>query len=96
MPGRKNIVQNLVQQGYALADNSESDDYSDLTILIGTDQMFKFVKFDKIDENLFSIPSEFGLLISGTILNKSDNNTVTTVLHVGCSEEFCDSGDEIR
>ena len=67
MNGRSEIVSKLKSRRVNLADPDEIDVCSDVSILIGIDNYFKFVYGNEIHKDLFSIPSRVGNLIAGTI-----------------------------
>lgn len=86
MIGRSMMAKELLQNGVMLADpTTNCDVYSDLNLLVGIDNYFKFVYAPKLCDDLYGIPSNVGTLIAGTIpSNQSSNKTVTTVLKVAC------------
>ena len=96
MPGRSEVVARLVKHGLDIADpTSNSDICSDLTILLGIDNYFKFVNAEEIQKGLYAIPSKIGTLIAGSIQNTNSNSTVTTVLRVA-SHELNNTGDDLH
>ena len=76
MPGRSKIVENLSSQGYQLADPSNENRTVDLTLLIGVDNIFKFItgSIKNLESNVFGIESKVGMLILGTTQNQPSQN----------------------
>ena len=89
MPGRKNIVELLSNKGLKLADNSHSDDYSDLSIIIGVDSYFKFMNNHESIEDIYLLDSKVGKLFAGTIPYKHALCNSVTVLKVSSSDAAC-------
>ena len=75
MPGRSQLMEVLVSKGYNLADASLCDNFNDLHLIIGIDNCFKFVPGKRIFDNVHSIESNLGTIISGTIPNNSEVNS---------------------
>ena len=96
MSGRSDIVQQLMLRGIALADDSMSDDYSDLSVLIGSDNYHKFMIQRPIINDIYTTDSKVGTLIGGTIPNtKSTCSNASTVLTVSVSSEMS-LGEQIK
>ena len=94
MHGRSNVVKNLKKKGIILADDSLEDSYSEISIIIGIDNLHHFVYASKISENLYQVPSKFGTIIQGTVDGKNPNVSVSTVLHINIESKNLDN--EIR
>ena len=58
--GRSDIVQQLTLRGSALADDSISKDYSDLSALIGSDKYHKFMMQRPIIQDIYTTDSKVG------------------------------------
>ena len=61
--------------------------HSDLHMLIGMDNYFKFVQGQKVTDGVYAVPSNLGTIIKGIIpfSDKRSNSTVTTVLEIATS-----------
>ena len=84
MPGRGNLVKKLLIKGITLADDDKTGNYTDLYVIIGIDNYYKFVKSSPISEQVHTIDSNLGTILTGTIpCSTKTNSNVATVLKVG-------------
>ena len=77
MSGRSDLVDKLKLKGFILADSSNKEIFSDVEIIIGCDQYYKFVYCQPIMDDIYAIPSRLGSLVVGNISNncqEKDNN----------------------
>ena len=95
MPGRDLAVRKLKKLGFTLSDPSESNVFSDLSIILGVDNVFKFLYADEISDSLFTLPSKLGTLIAGNV-SCNTANTVTTVLKVAVFSPENNLDDELK
>ena len=89
MLGRSDVVKKLKSNGYNLADPTDNSDlYFNVDLLIGVDNYFKFIHAQKIDEDLFMLPSKLGPLIAGNTpgISVMSTNAVTTVLRISADQ----------
>ena len=63
MSGRSGTVQQLMRRGCALVGDSMSDDYSDLSVLIGSVNYHKFMIQMPIIKDIYATDSKVGTLI---------------------------------
>ena len=93
MPGRKQLLRELQTSALNLADKASYDHLERLHIIIGTDNIYKFLYGNKLKENLYEIPSKLGTIVLGTYEPKivpAINCNVTTLLRVGVEHTFDD------
>ena len=91
MDGRSRAVKKLKEINLNLADpNEKTDNYSDLSVLIGVDNYFKFVYAQNIIDDLYALPSKLGTLIAGNVSPNSpvSVNTVSTVLEISADNKL--------
>ena len=77
MSGRSDLVDKLKLKGFILADSSNKEIFSDVEIIIGCDQYYKFVYCQPIMDDIYAVPSRLGSLVVGNISNncqEKDNN----------------------
>ena len=88
MPGRGKFVSSLSNSDLNLADNGIKDTMGSIHLIIGGDSYHKFVPGNRVKDNVFSIDSNLGKILIGTIPNPdcSNNATVSTVLRIGVNE----------
>ena len=83
MPGRSKLARSLTQKGIKLADDSDTDQFVNLQLIIGIDNYHKFVQGNEICKDVYSIPSNLGTVIVGKLPNTVNQNaSVTTILKV--------------
>ena len=63
------MVDKLKLKGFILADSSNKEIFSDVEIIIGCDQYYKFVYCQPIMDDIYAIPSRLGSLVVGNISN---------------------------
>ena len=97
MPGRSTLVKSLKHKGHQLADDTSNNFCDDLSMLIGLDNYYKFVKGEKLTGNIYKIPSNLGTIVAGTLPGSGTSSTTTAVLHIGISSsEYQILDDELR
>ena len=77
--------------GYQLADVSNENSFS-LGVIIGVDNMHKFIYGTHVCDNVFSLPSKLGTLLLGTFPRENLSQTSASVLHINAldSQNFMD------
>ena len=74
-------------RGVKLADSSRGDSCTDLEILVGIDNFFKFVYAQPGTDELFIIPSKVGNILSGNVACGSrEQVALSTILKLGSCE----------
>lgn len=87
MPGRSMLIGELAKSKLTLADKSISDTYSDMSLIIGVDNYFKFINAPRITGNIYGIDSKVGTLIAGTIPNNLVQSAVVTILRIASTPD---------
>ena len=84
MPGRSRFVQQLQSRGITVANGSSGDLLPNLGMIVGVDNLFKFIVAERVSDSMYMLPSVFGNLLAGSIPQSHVSDTaVTTILHVG-------------
>ena len=88
MPGRNALTNKLIIDGINLADISKGDECQNLEIIVGIDNMFKFMLAQSVSDSMYILPSKLWNLVAGTIpyANGSDTS-ITTVLRISSNED---------
>ena len=93
MPGRDEAIKTLTIRGVQLADDGRGDSGTDLEILVGIDNYFKFVNAQLVTDDLFLIPSRVGNNLSGSVACENrEQVALSTILRVGS----CETADSWR
>ena len=86
MPGRDKCLRSLGLSNSDLADKEYGDCCTNLNVLIGIDNYFKFMYGEQIHENVFVIPSRIGSVLAGSVAcNGIVGESITTVLRLGAT-----------
>ena len=83
MAGRDKLVNYCKSVGYNLADDSLGSVFP-LDLIIGVDNMYKFMYATNIQDNIYSVHSKIGTLLMGTFIGPpAAESNVCTTLHIG-------------
>ena len=86
MVGRGKVINEVNKYKLNLADNACYDRINCLHLLIGVDNLYKFLHGNRVRDNIYEIPSKLGTVILGTFetpVEVSTSCNVTTMLHIG-------------
>ena len=71
MSDRNAIAEKLSSRGINRDDNANSEKYSNMSLIIGVDNYFKFMFNNRVDTNLDPIDSKVGVLIASTSISNT-------------------------